>query len=202
MLAAVLPRASRLRWILASGSPRRAEALRGVGLEFEIRQSGFPEDLDWREFFEDDAQQSTEASLRGAERYCIENARRKVEAVWDGGKVEADVVIGADTVVVLDGEVLEKPATPDAATEMLGRLSGSRHHVQSGVAILVRKADGSGHHEEVFGLSTEVKFANIDVDQIRAYVDSGTPFDKAGGYGIQEPTGGSMVEAITGWLAL
>eukprot|EP00586_Coscinodiscus_wailesii_P011110 CAMPEP_0172492968 /NCGR_PEP_ID=MMETSP1066-20121228/24264_1 /TAXON_ID=671091 /ORGANISM="Coscinodiscus wailesii, Strain CCMP2513" /LENGTH=193 /DNA_ID=CAMNT_0013262871 /DNA_START=228 /DNA_END=809 /DNA_ORIENTATION=+ len=112
----------------------------------------------------------------------------------DGTQI--DVVIGSDTIVDLDGTILEKPVDENDAFQMLSRLSGRWHSVHTGVAIQVyvggMKVCGS-----CFTESTMVKFAELTDDDINAYVSTGEPMDKAGSYGIQG-VGGRMVEEIKG----
>jgi MAF protein len=88
-------------------------------------------------------------------------------------------VVAADTVVVLDGDVLGKPATPDEAAAMLRRLSGRTHDVVTGVAVKDRHGVRSGHS------TARVSFRSLRPAEVRAYVASGEPMDKAGGYGLQ-----------------
>jgi len=96
-----------------------------------------------------------------------------------GGNVE-DVVLGADTMVVLDATILGKPSTPSEAEEMLQRLSGRTHRVLTGVALI----SGSGRLEADV-IETVVRFRELFNDEIKEYVSSGEPMDKAGAYGIQ-----------------
>lgn len=102
-----------------------------------------------------------------------------------------DVVIGADTVVALDGEILGKPKSCDDAVCMLRKLSGRTHSVFTGVAVV---ADS---HTEIFCEETKVTFKTLTDAQIQAYVSTGEPMDKAGAYGIQGK-GGALVESVDG----
>jgi septum formation protein len=147
--------------VLASQSPRRAEILRNAGLEFVVRVT--PVD---------------ETPLEGEkpEHYVQRLAERKARAV------EADAsetVLGADTTVVIDGEMLGKPANAADARRMLERLSGRRHEVMTGIAI--RRGDSVTSDWSV----TSVWFAPMTAREIADYVDSGEPMDKAGAYAIQ-----------------
>jgi septum formation protein len=152
---------ARLRLVLASSSPRRAEMLRRLGLDFEARAP----DLD-------------ESALRGetAEALVDRLARAKAAAVCRPG----ELAVAADTVVVLDGEVLGKPADDADATRMLRGLAGRGHDVFTGVAVLAgddgRLATGVER--------TRVTFAPLSEREIDWYVRSGEPRDKAGAYGI------------------
>lgn len=104
------------------------------------------------------------------------------------------VVLGSDTIVVLDGDILNKPADPAEARRMLERLSGRTHMVLTGFA-LVELESGRRHvdHER-----TEVTFRTIDEEEIEQYVASGAPLDKAGAYGIQDDFGAVFIERIAG----
>ena len=143
--------------ILASQSPRRAEILRAAGIDFEVRPAGVPE---------------VRLPHEGAAAYVRRLAREKAGAVQCGA---ADIVLAADTVVVVDGEVLEKPADAGDAARMLRLLSGREHQVVTGYCI-----DG------VVGVEvTTVRFVELADDEIADYIASGEPMDKAGAYAIQ-----------------
>ncbi|HEX4216483.1 MAG TPA: Maf family protein [Candidatus Dormibacteraeota bacterium] len=158
------------RLILASASPRRAALLREAGLDFEIRPS-----------------QAGEPPFAGGDvaEYVESLARRKAASV------PGDLVLGADTVVALDGEVLGKPADLDEAAAMLRRLSGRRHQVLTGVALRDGMAIRWGHAR------SEVTFRTLEPAEILRYVATGEPMDKAGAYAIQ---GGAaaFVEGVVG----
>jgi nucleoside triphosphate pyrophosphatase len=162
------------RLVLASQSPRRRELLEQLGIAFEVR----PADAD-------------EAVLPGeAPRpYVLRVAREKARAV------KGDVVLAADTSVVLDGAVLGKPDGPDDARRMLRALSGSRHEVLT--AVCVRRASGALGVELDAVVSTAVRFATLTPAQIDWYVDTGEPLDKAGAYALQGK-GGVLVAAVEG----
>ena len=102
-----------------------------------------------------------------------------------------DVVIAADTIVVVDGKILGKPASEEQAVEMLRMLSGRTHRVMTGLT--VRKGDRAVSHTEI----TELVFRSLSDEEIRAYVETGDPLDKAGAYGIQGMAG-AFVERICG----
>eukprot|EP01044_Picomonas_judraskeda_P010648 COSAG03_NODE_1387_length_4188_cov_2.499389_3_plen_203_part_00 len=159
--------------------------------------------------------------------YVQENALVKAREVWaklhdqaeadPGSCRRADMVIGSDTVVSVDDHILEKPRDAEAAMAMLSSLSGRRHRVYSGVAILHRCTDGAprdtpfatppgvepaslglgGCYEQAFVECTEVEFAELSEAEIAAYIATGEPFDKAGGYGIQAAAG-AFVKGIDG----
>ncbi len=152
------------RLILASASPRRQELLRGFGMPFDI----CPADAD------------ETCTLTDPCAYAEELARRKGEAVAAAlSRDEKAVVISADTVVAVGGEILGKPRDRADAIRMIELLSGSTHRVITGIALTVEGVTHSSH--EV----TEVTVDPIPRDEIERYVDSGDPMDKAGGYGIQ-----------------
>lgn len=175
------------RLILASASPRRCELLALLGVPFEVAASVVEED--W-------------SAGRDPTEFVVHLAREKALDVWQR-EVSAGrrYVLGADTVVVMKtrrGPVpLNKPADRDDAIRMLGALSGVTHTVYTGLA-LVSSAAGSTDHdirEEV--VSTAVTFRKLTDDMIRAYILTGEPYDKAGGYGIQGYAG-AFVERIDG----
>jgi len=155
------------RLVLASASPRRAELLRGLGLEFEILPVAVPEDLA-------DGEDPAAAAIRLAEAKA-EAASSRLDRPGEG------LVVGCDTLVVVGGEALGKPADDAEARVMLGRLSGREHRVLTAVAVR-RAADG-----EVFsGVErTTVRFRDLDEQDLGVLVDSGEARDKAGAYGIQ-----------------
>ena len=118
-------------------------------------------------------------------------ALAKARAV--AGRVGEGIVLGADTVVVIDGEALGKPAGPDAAGAMLRRLRGRAHEVITGVAVV----DAASGRSEATAVRTRVLMANVPDAELDAYVSSGEPLDKAGGYGIQG-LAGQFVRKIEG----
>lgn len=165
---------TRPRLILASQSPRRAELLTRLGLEFDIR----PADID-------------ETYLPGElpDAHCERLAREKAAAV--GAQAPDALVIGSDTIVVLDGEVLGKPRDAAHALQMLTRLSGREHEVHTGVAVA-----GQGRVESTL-VRVRVRFRDLGRETWEAYVATGEPMDKAGAYGIQG-YGSAVVAGIEG----
>ncbi len=161
--------------ILASASPRRRELLERLTTDFRV----VPAEVD--ETLADGATADAVTAL----------ALRKARAV--ATRVGQGVVLGADTVVVIDGDVLGKPADADEARAMLHRLRGRRHDVVTGVAV-VDAASGRSATEAVV---TAVLMRDYDDATIEAYVASGEPLDKAGAYAIQE-AGGALVAGWTG----
>lgn len=159
--------------ILASQSPRRRELLERAGFRFLVRPAEVDES--WREG------EDPEAHVRRL-------AREKARAV---AASQQEIVLGADTVVVLDGEILGKPADAADARRMLELLSGREHCVFTGVCLK------RGDLELVEAERTLVRFARLEDEEIRAYVDSGEPMDKAGAYAIQG-LASKFVERIEG----
>lgn len=162
------------RVILASQSPRRRELLTLVGIAHEVR----PADIDERYF-------PGEEPSAHAERLAREKA-----AVVSRDDAEA-LVIGSDTIVVVDGDVLGKPRDTAQAVEMLTRLSGRSHTVLTGVAARWRGAERSAVE------SVTVTFHPLVPEQIHAYIATGEPMDKAGAYGIQG-FGATIVQRVDG----
>ncbi len=158
--------------ILASKSPRRAEILGDAGIEVKIISA----DIDEESFFSAQESSSKRQSISDAvQRLALEKARSVAAFNPD------DFVLGADTVVALDGRVFGKPGSPDDAADMLRQLSGRSHDVITGVAVV----GPDGEFKTNF-VSTSVLFRSLGDDEIADYVASGQPFDKAGGYGIQD----------------
>jgi septum formation protein len=151
--------------ILASQSPRRAELLRNAGIPFRVWPANVPE-----------VRNQGESPLDYVQRL----ARAKAEAIAVE-LADADIALGADTVVVLGDSVLEKPSSDLDAKEMLRQLAGRAHQVMTGVCL----AGPRSGFVEVATEITEVRFTPIDDAEIENYVASGEPLDKAGAYGIQ-----------------
>lgn len=164
------------RVVLASRSPRRAELLKSVGVSFGVSHA----DVDESRYPGEDPHA-----------YVERVARMKAEKVASPG----NVTLGADTVVVYEGQVLGKPAHPAEARAMLARLSGQTHLVLTGVAVAT--VDSEGPVIEAVVESAKVRFMELTAAEISAYVGTGEPLDKAGAYGISGK-GGVFVEAIEG----
>jgi septum formation protein len=164
------------RIVLASGSPRRRELLSQLGLSFDVLTSDVDEQYDpnW---------QPSEVVMRLAERKAVAVARQ----------LEDGLVIGADTIVVVDDHILGKPASPDEAKEMLRRLSGRAHTVYSGVALI----EAETGKKRVAFRSTIVHMRALDETEIERYVATGEPLDKAGSYAIQG-IGSTLVTGVEG----
>ena len=164
-----------LRIVLASNSPRRRELLSGLGLEYEVHtlsgiDESFPEGL----------------SMGEIPQYI---SRKKAAAYTLGAD---ELLITADTIVWLDGEVLGKPADEAEARQILHKLSGKTHQVVTGVTLTTSLL----HHS--FSSVSQVTFAKLSDDEIDYYVTHYRPLDKAGAYGIQEWIGYIGVTSIEG----
>ena len=162
--------------ILASASPRRAELLQLLKLKFRVVTSDATEVLD---------EQLSPFEV------CQLNARRKARAV--AKKNPDSIVLGADTLVFLDGEIMGKPASRADAERMLTRLQGRTHQVVTGISLIHLRA----HRERIFAVSTDVMFHPLDAGQIRDYLAKVNPLDKAGAYAIQEH-GDLIISEISG----
>jgi septum formation protein len=164
-----------MKIILASNSPRRKELLGALEMDFEVRildgiDETYPQGLTMTGIPE-------HISSRKASAYAL---------------ADEELLIAADTIVYLDGQVLGKPANAGEACAMLRKLSGKTHHVITGVTL--RTVDRT----HTFSCVTEVTFANLTEEQIKHYVDTYAPLDKAGAYGIQEWIGYVGVTSING----
>lgn len=165
--------------ILASGSPRRKELLTQIGFEFEIWPSQCEEEITKTEPSEVCTQLSRQKALDVAS-----GIRSYNETHPDLAQDRDLVIIGADTIVALNDDILGKPKDDDDAVRMLKMLSGKKHSVYTGVTFVFMSSDGRvGEHS--FFEKTDVYVDDLDEDEIREYVDSGEPLDKAGAYGIQ-----------------
>ncbi len=163
--------------ILASKSPRRQELLRGLGIDFKVKTLS-------------DVSEDYPSNLSALEvaKYI---AREKAEA-YEPFLMDKELIITADTVVVVDDEVLGKPVDRQEAKAMLCKLSGKTHQVITGVCILTQDK------QVLFDASTDVTFAKLTDEEINFYIDTYSPFDKAGAYGVQEWIGYIGVEFMQG----
>ena len=162
--------------VLASESPRRAQLFRLIGLDFVVRKSGVDEDND---------------VPQDPRQHVLTLSRRKAEHVA-AAETKA-LVVGADTIVVIDGEILGKPSSPQHAYDMLRRLSGRTHRVFTGFTVVETQTGASVADVEV----TEVHFRELEDDEIWRYIETGSPMDKAGAYGIQDQSA-VFVDRISG----
>lgn len=173
--------------ILASESPRRKELLARIGLEFQVMPSS--------------AQEKTES--REPVQMVQDLSRVKAEAVFEGLPVEKkkeSIVIGADTMVAFGGRMLGKPKDEKDAEAMLCSLQGNTHQVLTGVTLIWQEMDQEGVWEKkqkTFAEETSVTFYPVSPKEIRSYIATGEPMDKAGAYGIQGRCA-AWIEKITG----
>lgn len=162
-----------MKLVLASASPRRREILENAGFRFDIRVSGIPEQP-------------------RADEAPVDYVRRLSRAKAEGVEMAPDeVVLGADTVVVLDDHILEKPADAADAGRMLRLLSGREHSVFTGICLRMSDRVVQRYSE------TRVKFVPLSEGEIHDYIASGEPMDKAGAYGIQGRAS-KFIESIDG----
>src|SRR5438105_584947 len=151
--------------VLASASPRRSELLRNAGIPFTVQ----PADVD-------ESRRKRESPIKYAQRVARDKAQMVSQRNANG------VVLGADTIVVVDGEILGKPRDRADAGRMLLRLSGRTHTVITSVALI---GSSPKKFEDVKSESTQVTFVRLNAAEIRDYIASGEPMDKAGAYAIQ-----------------
>lgn len=171
------------RLVLASRSPRRKALLQRLGLVLEIA----PAELE-------ESRRPGEQPRRHVRRLASEKARKVAKGLAGEGPA---FVIGADTEVVVDGQVLGKPADLEDARRMLRLLSGRRHEVITGYAILPVPRTITGMRGRSGVVSTQVEFKRLDEDEIDAYLATGEPMHKAGAYAIQG-VGAFLVRRIRG----
>ena len=163
--------------ILASNSPRRKELLHGLDIAFDVRVQP--------DIVETYPESAAPADVAG---YI---SREKANAYKDT-ITEHELIITADTVVIVGNEILGKPANDDEAKEMLRKISGRKHQVVTGVCLTTTKK------QHCFSVSTDVTFKNLTEKEIEYYVETYSPLDKAGAYGIQEWIGYVGVTALDG----
>lgn len=164
-----------MKIVLASNSPRRRELLKGLDIDFKVEVTGgiaedYPDDL----------------PVEQVPQYI---AREKAAAYK---VVDDEVLVTADTIVVLDGEIMGKPKDAADARRMLHELSGRTHHVVTGVCLTTTTT------QKVFSETTAVTFRQLTDDEIDYYITRYKPFDKAGAYGVQEWIGYVAVKRIEG----
>lgn len=197
----VLPLLSRInsnyKIVLASGSPRRKELLTLMGFpNFTVLTSSFAEDFD-------------KTCFASPEQYCLATASKKVEeiALSLSATNAPTLVIGADTIVEIDGRILEKPSDDADSRRMLSLMSNRGHFVHTAVVAYCNSMhlDSASSHDTVFDMkpmfsfveTTKVTFAELTEEDITAYIELGEGRDKAGSYGIQG-AGGQFVKGISG----
>jgi septum formation protein len=149
--------------ILASASPRRQELLRAVGLHYEVHPANIAE---------------THRPGEPALEYALRLAQEKAQKVAE--QFPGEFVLGADTIVVVDDEILGKPVDADDAVRMLRMLSGRSHQVTTAVSVIA-----PGKPPDTQSLTSQIKFRTLTEEEIKSYVAGGEPMDKAGAYAIQ-----------------
>ena len=164
-----------MKFILASASPRRKELLEQIGMKFEIRVSEAEEVTD--------AKEPAEYVMALSELKAVDVAG-KIPVMYDARGVNQDfVVIGSDTVVAAEGEILGKPKDKEDARRMITMLSGKTHQVYTGVTLMIFKEERMT--QETFYEKTDVTFYEMTEKQIEDYIHTSEPYDKAGAYAIQ-----------------
>lgn len=166
--------------ILASGSPRRKKLLEQINLSFQVQPSSVNEHYN-------KTLSSSEIVQLLARRKATDVARQHTDTL----------IIGADTIVVYENTILEKPPTKKAARNMLMQLNGNAHSVFTGVALCQKETSDNGRILTFFE-ETKVTFGKLNPRDIERYVKSGSPMDKAGAYGIQDDYGALFVKHIEG----
>lgn len=169
------------QWILASASPRRRELLKRLGIKFQVIPAKREEKI-------------TKTSPADV---VMELARQKAAEVAEGffDDPHFQVIIGADTVVSFDGQILGKPKDEEDAFRMLSLLSGQTHQVYTGVTVILGR--GGKFHMHTFYACTDVTMYSMSREEILRYIATKDPMDKAGAYGIQS-LGGIYVKEIHG----
>ncbi len=155
--------------VLASGSPRRKELLAKTGLKFSVVVSGGEEKAE------------TSDPAETVEKLSLDKASAVADLLQ--AEKEPQLIIGADTVVACDGEILGKPSDREDAFRMLWKLQGQTHQVYTGVTLLLKKKHT--WQAQTFSEKTDVQFYPVSREELLAYIETGEPMDKAGSYGIQ-----------------
>ncbi|MEQ8578480.1 MAG: Maf family protein [Balneola sp.] len=169
-----------MKIILASQSPRRKKLLEQLRLQFKVIPSSVNENV----------KETDPVKL-------VENLA--FQKACDVSKTNPDsLTIGSDTVVVYNDKILGKPENRDQASKMLNELSGKQHFVYTGVALIETDHQSSIVNSLNFSEATKVYFSKLTQSEIDAYIESGSPFDKAGSYGIQDDWGAVFVKRIEG----
>lgn len=170
-----------MKIILASASPRRKLLLEQINLKFDTAPQDVEETID---------------TAISPESFAVLTAQKKAKKA--ALKYKDALIIGSDTIVVYRGEVLGKPANEKEAFSMLSKLSGNTHTVVTGVALVKIGTDGKILLTEQFFEPTKVTFSPLKEDEIIEYIQTKSPLDKAGAYGIQDDWGSVFVSGITG----
>lgn len=182
-----------LRLILASASPRRVELLTNLGLKFTTYASSVSEDFDSRLSPEEIA---VTLAVRKA-KTIAQALALKPKSSDKNSPPAGSIVLGADTIVVLDGQVLGKPGSPAEAVQMLALLSGKTHEVITGMALISLSPDLFIGEPVTTRVISKVRFRELKQAEIEVYVAGGEPMDKAGSYALQG-TASAFVQSIDG----
>jgi len=166
----------KIKIILASQSPRRNDLLKMIGLDFEVKPSNIVEE--------------NHDNLLPLD-YAMYNAKEKAKVVSD--KYPEALIISADTIVIYDNQILEKPEDENHAFEILNKLNGNEHQVITAFGIVIKNKNISSFDYE----TTQVKFRKLSSEKIKEYIETGEPFDKAGGYGAQG-LGSLIIDRVEG----
>ncbi|KJE95818.1 septum formation protein Maf [Capsaspora owczarzaki ATCC 30864] len=198
MLLDLLTKLERFEFVLASSSPRRRDILNSIGIRVLIAPSTFAENLDKSVYA---AGELWRYALDTAEQKALDvQAQRQRSAQGDRDKasrLQSEIIVSADTIVESNGLIMEKPAHAEAAFQMIKQLSGRTSQVHTGVVIIPPTATNCTPSVVKLHETTIVRFADLPDDLIRAYVQTGEPMDKAGGYGYQG-LAGSLIAGIDG----
>jgi len=176
------------RFVLGSSSPRRKEILTKLGYKFEVEKPGFEE---------------VPVPGLSPEKYVGHNAVEKAKWISENislAEGKSVLILAADTIVVFDNQILEKPKGPGHSFEMLSKLSGNTHTVMTGYALYDWNKDTEAWKSMSAVEKTSVTFNQISEEQIREYIATGEPKDKAGSYGIQG-MGNFLIQEISGSLS-
>ncbi len=169
-----------LKIVLASQSPRRKKLLSQLGFIFEIIPSNIEEII------------TSNVPVDIVNELSLQKAMDVATSVSNA------LVIGADTIVVLNGRILGKPKSEEEAVSILSMLNANVHSVFTGVSFVITNSDKKISSTHSFFEETKVKFSSLSKSEIQSYVASGSPMDKAGAYGIQDDWGSLFVERIEG----
>lgn len=175
------PATSKPRIVLGSGSPRRRELAERIGWEPVVVVSDIPEDVE-----------AAESPTEYTQRLALQKAADVAEKI-SGDASKPNMILSADTIVILDGDILEKPEDGAHAFEMLRAMSGRWHTVQTSFCWFDRTSSES----HVESIDTDVRLRELSDAFIRSYVETGEPLDKAGSYGIQD-FGSLLVRELEG----
>ena len=165
-----------MKLLLASGSPRRQSLLKSYGFDITVVKPVFDE---------------SSVTEKDPEKLVLALAEGKMSSVDTKGSL----ALAADTVVAVNGKILGKPETPDKANGMLRLLSGNTHTVYTGVCITFKG------RKSLFCDKSDVTFHELPEDMIKKYIETGSPMDKAGAYGIQDEMGIAFVKSVEGEIS-